>query len=240
MANKAINDLLKYGYMNFIDNLNTTYVPANWNTLYANAYNNWSIYAGGADTNAFIKPQLDGSKFITRSNYNGFLGKLYRNLENYILGRPISLNFKALAYYSGVGLRGSSHEIISLYGNTEVTAVASRNGLPLFGGIMVGLILNEGNNAFGVLSVNNTIVQQYAVSYDTEYTFFVDVYPTSGGYKIDWSYNTTGTKPSSAMYTYTASSVTSYSNSLILGVGCQPANYGYNGGYLDAVEALLM
>jgi hypothetical protein len=225
----------------FNDSFSSQFIPAAWGTLYPNAINGWSVntYRSGSGYSQEI-PNFTGSYFhLGRSNYHYLASRIHRTNEGYALGRPISVEFSAFMWLGNPGLYGSATALCNLYGDLSSLSTAGQDALPQYGGIQLGL-KGYASNIYPVLAINNTVVQTApAVGIETLYHFFMDVTPVSGGYKIDWSYNTTGVKPSTPMYTYTASSITSHSNSLAFTGSSSPANMGYNGGYVDNLQVTL-
>lgn len=233
MANKAINDLLKYGSIGFKETFTTTYVPANTSTLYSNVYNGWSIYDTVGDFNG-IKGQFNGSSFYMSSGTaagGSQLSKIYRNKEGYSVNRPMDISF---SYDNNCTSSDTNNGTVcaelSIGGNYAKTSFSWANyslWTPNFGGIAIScqnanipshIPYGTGNL---VLYVNGSAVSSrtHVLANGVLYYIFLKI----RGNTISYGYNTTNTPPAT-WYSYTASSITQISNSLIVGIGGGASN----------------
>lgn len=242
MANKAINDLLKYGSIGLNETFNTTYVPASVNTTYSNFYRNWSIRDQVYDFNG-TKGQFDGTKFICSCGTNANsqqISRIYRSSEGYSLGRKMSTSFK-FRLSTPSGEYGHSMASFSLFGNPLITTLQASNSTSImgFGGIEINFIHNSYYGNYIKLGINGTAVQTASTSLPVsgiDYYVWVDI----NNKTVEYSISTTNSKPATPQHTYTASSITVLSNNIIFAIGNAASNNSNNSAYIDDVNILLL
>src|SRR5574344_460399 len=230
MANKAINDLLKYGVRLFQDNFTASGSP--------NGYNNWSFT--GTSSGTGVTPYLTGSDLYGYYNpsWGYFSGNLNRNKENYSLNRAYQISFKQyMQLYTGN--TGTIFSEFSLCGNTSyLSGIDGTSGSnPVLGGLALSV-----NGSQGVCTVkvsnNNTVLYTGVgdIVRGAWYYYFLDLL----GNTVNFSYNTTGIKPSTPQHSVTISDKTMVSNSLVYFLAGQSGNVSdpQNGIRFDELKVL--
>jgi len=227
---------LMFGAIKFTDNLNYTYTPAAHNTVYTGAFNNWSIFESMVTYGeTYTTPRMNGSLFYGYSNYYPQMGKIFRSLEGYTYSRPVRASCSLYVNGPG-GAYGRNVAMLNFFGSTTYNTHRTNSDatIPQIGGVSVGLRCYNGTT-IAFLAVNNSIVQSYTVTGNTTYTFFLDVTGTT----ISWSYNTTGIKPSTPMYSYTGS-ITGIDKVAMLYMDKAPSNWGGLIAQLDDFSVILL
>lgn len=207
MANKAINDLLKYGAVRFSENFNLTYAPSVANSMITNAFNGWNMITTSSRAN------IDGSHFYITTGGTGSSNtsaNINRNLEGYSLNRSFDMQFSfniqkwANLNYSFNYLR------VSMCGNPNTySANAALYGLEFY------TTSWNNNNSFSFYIYNNGTLlgtPYSGLARGVVYYVFVQ----KRGDVVGITINTTGVKPSTPAYTYTMTNKTMLSNSLII------------------------
>lgn len=207
MANKAINDLLKYGAARFSENFNLTYAPSVANSMITNAFNGWNMIATGSNAN------IDGSRFHITTGGTGSSNNsanINRNLEGYSLNRSFDMQF-SFNLQRWAGLNYSYNYLrVSMCGNP---ATYLQNAV-LYGLEFCTNSWNN-NNSFSFFIYNNGLLlgtPYGGLNRAVEYYVFVQ----KRGDVVGITINTTGVKPSTPAYTYTMTDKTMLSNSLII------------------------
>jgi hypothetical protein len=225
-----MNNLQKLLYLGsnvvrFLETFNTTYVPAAFNTLYSNIYNNWSIFCSGGGTIG----RFNGSTFYVDSGTNSSGSSvIYRDVEGYSVNRPteIALKFSTYSGYGGSSETRKSPFEMSIggdYTKNKVLGNKENNATVNFGGIALSAMhFTWGTGSEVALLVNNSKVAIHSnvLNFNDTYYLFLKI----DGLNIYYDWNQTGVKPTTYAHSYTATNLTQLSNKFMIGAAASAGN----------------